>query len=347
VTLVRLEHLSEGVPSSIAWSLAAIAEAKGRQDLYTRQSPQRLKVLREHAIIESAVSSNRMEGVQVEPGRVRTVVFGHSLLRDRDEEEVRGYQEALALIHARDATRSITEEEVLRLHRLCRGGIGDAGAYKERDGDIIETHANGRVSTRFTPVSAADTPAAMRSLLDLWDRCAREAWVHPLVALTVFNLDFLCIHPFRDGNGRVSRLLLLLQLYQAGYEVGRYISLERLIEQNKERYYETLKLSSEGWHEGHNDPWPYTGYLQFILKEAFGEMEDRLGRVAEPRGAKAARVREAVLSQSTEFRLADLERSCPGVGRDWIRAVLFQVRREGKVVCQGKGKAATWRLTGK
>jgi hypothetical protein len=124
MTLARLERLSEGVPPSIAWSLAAIAETKGRQDLYTRQSPQWLKELREHAIIESAISSNRMEGVQIEPGRVRTVVFGHSLLRDRDEEEVRGYREALALIYTRDATRSIMEEEVLRLHRLCRGGIG-------------------------------------------------------------------------------------------------------------------------------------------------------------------------------------------------------------------------------
>lgn len=344
MTLARLERLSGGVPPSIAWSLAAIAEAKGRQELYTKQSPQRLKVLREHAIVESAVSSNRMEGVQVEPARVRTVVFGHSLLHDRDEEEVRGYQEALTLIHTRVATRVITEKDVLNLHRLCRGGIGDAGAYKERDGDIIETHANGRVSTRFTPVSAADAPSSTRSLLDLWARCAREAWVHPLIALAAFNLDFLCIHPFRDGNGRVSRLLLLMQLYQAGYEVGRYISLERLIEQNKERYYETLKLSSEDWHEGHNDPWPYAGYLLFTLKEAYGEMEDRLGRVGEPRGAKAARVREAVLSQTAEFKLADLERSCPGVGRDWIRSVLFQLRREGKIVCQGRGKAAAWHL---
>ena len=170
---------------------------------------------------------------------------------------------------------------------------------------------------------------------------------HDRMKMSIYDTVVLCIHPFRDGNGRVSRLLLLLQLYQAGFEVGRYISLERLIEQNKERYYETLKLSSEGWHEGHNDFWPYTGYLLFILKQAFGEMEDRLGRVAEPRGAKAARVREAVLSQTVGFRLADLERSCPGVGRDWIRSVLFQLRREGKVVCQGRGKAATWRLTGK
>jgi Fic family protein len=141
-------------------------------------------------------------------------------------------------------------------------------------------------------------------------------------------------------------LLLLLQLYEAGYDVGRYISLERLIEQHKDRYYETLKLSSEGWHEDRGDPWPYAGYLLFILKEAYREMEERLGDLVEPRGEKAARVRRTVLAWKGGFRLADLERACPGVGKDWIRAVLFRLRNEGKIVCQGKGKAATWRLTG-
>ncbi|HXK37180.1 MAG TPA: Fic family protein [Candidatus Paceibacterota bacterium] len=345
MTLARLEHLAGGIPPGIAWSLATVAESRGRQELFTRQSPQRLKALRENAIIESAVSSNRMEGVEVEPGRVGTVVFGRSLLRDRDEEEVRGYQEALALIHA-GTISSVSEESIRRMHALCRGSVSDAGRYKAHDGDIIERHPNGSVTTRFLPVSAAQTPEAMRLLLDLWSRSRSEGWAHPLIAIALFNLDFLCIHPFRDGNGRASRLLLLLQLYEAGYDVGRYISLERLIEHHKDRYYETLKLSSEGWHEDRGDPWPYTGYLLFILKEAYREMEERLGDLVEPRGEKAARVRKAVLAWNGGFRLADLERACPGVGKDWIRAVLFRLRNEGKIVCQGKGKAATWRLTG-
>lgn len=342
MTLATLEKLPAGVPAGIAWSLAAISESRGRQDLFTRQSPQRLKALRESAIVESAVSSNRMEGVEVEPGRVATVVFGRAPLRDRDEEEVRGYQEALSLIHAGTIT-TVDEATILRLHRLCRGDVGDAGSYKTRDGDIIERHPNGSVTSRFTPVGAAGTPAAMRSLVQLWQRFRAEGWGQPLVALALFNLDFLCIHPFRDGNGRVSRLLLLLQLYQTGYEVVRYISIERLIEQNKDRYYETLKQCSEGWHEGRSDPWPYVGYLLFIIHQAYREMEDRLGEISEPRGEKAVRVRNAVLARPGGFRLADIERDCPGVGRDWIRSVLFKLRDEGTIACTGKGKAATWR----
>ena len=138
----------------------------------------------------------------------------------------------------------VSEETILRLHRLTKGDIGDAGHYKERDSDIIEKYPDGTSRVRFKTVSPDKTPAYMTGLIDLWDQCLHERWVHPLIELAAFNLDFLCIHPFRDGNGRVSRLLLLLQLYNLGYEPGRYISIERIIEQNKDRYYETLEQSS-------------------------------------------------------------------------------------------------------
>jgi Fic family protein len=170
--------------------------------------------------------------------------------------------------------------------------------------------------------------------------------VHPLVALAATNLDFLCIHPFRDGNGRVSRLLLLLQLYQLGYEVGRYISLERLIEQNKERYYETLEQSSQRWHEGRHDPWPYINYLLFILKSAYQEFEERVGRTASPRGAKAAEVARAISRQTGQFRLADIERACSAVGREWIRRILAEMKQRGEVAVEGRGPAARWRYLG-
>ena len=202
--------------------------------------------MREHALIESAVSSNRIEGVTVEPGRVKAVVLGKTLLQDRDEEEVRGYRQALDVIHKRGVDLPISEETILELHRLARGDIWDAGKYKEKDGDIIERYPDGRQRVRFKTVPTAKTPAAMDRLLEMWGLCLKERWVHPLVALAAFNLDFLCIHPFRDGNGRVFRLLLLLQTYHLGYEVGRYISLERLIEENKERYYETLEIEFPG-----------------------------------------------------------------------------------------------------
>src|SRR5205823_4851951 len=195
--------------------------------------------------------------VEVDKSRVGTLIFGKPALRDRDEEEVRGYRDALKLIHESGAKLPIAEATIKRLHKLCRGEIWDAGAYKEKDVDIIQTYADGRSRIRFKTVPARQTPKAMAEMVELWQGGVREKWVHPLILAAALNLDFLCIHPFRDGNGRVSRLVLLLMCYQLGFEVGRYISLERLIEENKDRYYETLEESSQGWHEGKHDPWPF------------------------------------------------------------------------------------------
>jgi Fic family protein len=345
-TLKRLGTGIPHVPATAVWYLTDLAESRGRQDLFTRQAPQRLKVLREHALVESAVSSNRIEGVQVDASRVATVVFGRALPRDRDEEEVRGYRDALALIHERAGELPVTEETVLRLHRMTRGEIHDAGRYKERDGDIIEKYPDGRERVRFRTVPAAETPAAMAEMTSLWDECLRERWAHPLVALAAFNLDFLCVHPFRDGNGRVSRLLLLLQCYHLGFEVGRYISLERLIEENKVRYYETLEASSRDWHEGRHDPWPFTCFMFFILKTAYREFERRVGEIALPKGAKTDRIHEAVQSFPGEFTLSDLERSCPGVSRDMVRRILKHMKAEDRVECLGRGPGARWRKKG-
>jgi Fic family protein len=346
MTLRQLLAGLETVPAATAWYLADLGRGLGKQELFTRQSPQRLKVLREHAMIESAVSSNRIEGVEVDPQRVRTIIFGKRALRDRNEEEIRGYREALRLIHEQGGGLAVSEETVCRLHRLSRGEIWDAGRYKERDGEIIEKYADGRERVRFRPVPAAQTSGAMAELVSLWARTHRERPVDPVIALAAFNLDFLCIHPFRDGNGRVSRLLLLLQCYHLGYEVGRYISLERLIEQNKERYYETLEQSSARWHEGVHDPWPYVNYLLFILKTAYREFEERVGQTVSPKGEKAALVRDAISGQAGEFRLVDIERVCPGVTREWIRTLLANMKAVGEVSCQGKGLAARWRFLG-
>lgn len=338
-------HLS-AVPTATAWHLADLGEARGKQELYTHQSPQKLKILREHALIESAVSSNRIEGVEVDQKRIGTLVFGKPSLKDRDEEEVRGYRDALNLIHAKGAELPVSEQTIRDLHRTCRGTIWDAGQYKEKDGDIIEKYADGRQRVRFRPVSAASTPAAMAELVEAWGASLKERSVPPLVALGAFGLDFLCIHPFRDGNGRASRLIMLLQCYHLGLEVGRYISLERLIEQNKERYYETLEQSSQNWHKGKHNPWPFINYTLWILKTAYTEFEQRVGQTAEPRGAKAAMVRAAVTSLAGEFRLSDIERACPGVGREWIRTVLAEMREAGEVECSGRGPAARWQRVG-
>jgi Fic family protein len=346
MTFRQLSSKPESILASTSWYLADLGEARGKQDLFTKQSPQKLKVLRENAMIESAVSSNRIEGIIVDQARIRTIIFGKSLLRDRDEEEVRGYRNALKLIHEQGKKLPISEETIQNLHRLCRGEIWDAGKYKDKDGDIIERYANGRERVRFKPVEAAKTLSFMRELIRMWDRCLLERWVHPLIAMAAFNLDFLCIHPFCDGNGRVSRLLLLLQWYHLGYEVGRYISLERLIEQNKERYYETLEQSSERWHEGKHDPWPFVNYVLYTLKIAYREFEERVGQMKSPRGSKTELIESAVKNFSGQFTLADLERSCPGVSRDMIRRVLRDLQREKKVECLGRGPGALWRKKG-
>ena len=299
MTFSQFSSKPETIPATTSWYLADLSEARGKQDLFTKQSPQKLRVLRENAMIESAVSSNRIEGVTVDQARVRTIILGKPLLRDRSEEEVRGYRDALKLIHEQGKKLPISEATILNLHRLCKGEIWDSGKYKEKDGDIIER-----------------------------------------------NLDFLCIHPFRDGNGRVSRLLLLLQFYHLGYEVGRYISLERLIEQNKERYYETLEQSSEGWQESKHDPWPYINFVLYTLKTAYREFEERVGQIKGPRGSKTELVETAIRMFSKPFMVSDLERSCPGVSRDMIRKVLRDLQKSGQVECLGRGPGAPWRRKG-
>src|SRR5438309_9717534 len=220
MTLRQFSEPLQAIPGATSWYLADLGEALGKQELFTKQSPQKLKVLREHALIESAVSSNRIEGVEVDQSRVGTIVFGKAMLRDRDEEEVRGYRKALDLIHTKGAALPVTEETIRNLHALSRSGLGDAGEYKQTENDIIEVHPDGRREVRFRTARAADTPAFLAELIQRWHDVQTQRTIHPLIALAAFNLDFLCIHPFRDGNGRASRLLFLLQGYHAGLEVG-------------------------------------------------------------------------------------------------------------------------------
>lgn len=341
-TFQQFEKKIENIPTTTSWYLADLGEARGKQELFTKQSPQKLKVLREHALIESAVSSNRIEGVTVNQKRVGTIVFGKRHLKDRNEEEVRCYRTALDWIHREGTKISISEKTILKLHEMSRGEIWDAGKYKEKNVDIIEKLPGGRERVRFKTVEASKTPAFMKKLIESWQDTLKKKNVHPLIALAAFNLDFLCVHPFRDGNGRVSRLLFLLQCYSLGYEVGRYISLERLIEQNKERYYETLEQSSQRWHEGKHDPWPYINYLLYILKAAYQEFENRVGQMKSPRGAKTELVETAIASFEKEFAISDLEKACPGVSRDMIRIVMNRLRKQGRLKILGRGRDARW-----
>src|SRR5271157_5639739 len=292
------------IPIGTGWLLGACMEAHGKQDLWIRQKPEVLEVLREQAIIQSVESSNRIEGVTVARNRLRPLVIGRARPRDRSEEELAGYRTALDWIFARKNRVAVTPDVIRRLHALGQGGSsGDAGEWKKRDNEVIEILPNGERSIRFVPVSARETPATVDLLCRRYRAAADEERIPPLLIVATFILDLLCIHPFRDGNGRVSRLATSLLLRSHGFQVVRYISLERLIEESKEEYYRVLKVCSQGWHEGKNEIVPWWNYFLSTLRNAYKEFEHQIEWV-EARPAKRDLVRQKVLVQSEPFTLA-------------------------------------------
>jgi Fic family protein len=336
----RLRDFS--VPMSTNWLLNDLAEAKGKQELYTRQSPQVLKALREMALVQSVESSNRIEGVTVAADRLRPLVLGHARPKDRSEQEIAGYRTALNLIHTKADSLQITPALIRRLHQLCQEGSGDAGQFKKVDNEVIELQSGAAPIIRFKCVSAKATPAAVDELCLVYRHAIDQDRIPPLIAIGALILDFLCIHPFRDGNGRVSRLLTLLALYQHGYEVGRYISLERLVEEAKEDYYHVLQKSSQRWHGSKHDLLPWLNHFLAIARRAYGEFEQRAGQVKAPRGAKTALVEAAIDAQLGLFSVADIQQACPGVSLDMIRHLLQRLKGT-KVECVGRGHTAKWR----
>jgi Fic family protein len=182
----------------------------------------------------------------------------------------------------------------------------------------------------------------MKKTVSSYAEIVKDNEVNTLLSIAAFNLDFLCIHPFRDGNGRASRLVLLLQLYHAGYEVGKYISIERLIEEHKERYYETLQISSQNWHQGKHDPWPYINFLLYILKKAYTEFSSRVENIEPQKGSKTELVIDQINKLPETFTMSQLQSKCPEVSRDMIRKVLKDLRSEEKITAEGRGPAAKW-----
>lgn len=367
------------IPMSTAWLLNDIAEFKGKQELYSRQSPQVLKALRDSATIQSVESSNRIEGVTVGHDRLHALVLGRATPRDRSEQEVQGYRRALHEIHTGAASLGVTPDTLLHLHAHCQSSSapkpspaapllaqprlsvrspvgcaayapirqapnGDAGQFKRVDNDIVELREGQAPIVRFRCVPAAETPAAVAELCQRYRYALDQDNIPPLIAIAALVLDFLCIHPFRDGNGRVSRLLTLLALNQHGYEVGRYLSLERLIEESRDDYYESLYRSSQGWHDRRHELTPWFNFLFAVVRRGYVELEKRVAQVKAPRGGKSALVLAAIRAQPGEFRLSDLERDCPGVGREWIRTLLADLKRSGDVTCHGRGPGARWRF---
>jgi Fic family protein len=331
------------LPLSTVWLASDIAEAKGKQELFTRQAPQVLRALREMAMVESVESSNRIEGVTVQPARLRPLVLGNTRPRDRSEEEIQGYRNALQNIHSGAAGLPIAPDTLQKLHRTIQEGIGDAGQWKRVETDIIETRAGEAPRVRFRTIAAEKTPEAVAELCLLYRHALDQEHVPAVVAIAGLVFDFLCIHPFRDGNGRVSRLLTLLALYHHGFEVGRYISLERLVEESKEDYYAVLQASSVNWHKGQHDLLPWLNYFLAVLRRAYVHFEQRAGQIKSPRGAKTLQIEGAINSFPGEFTLAELENACPGVSRDMVRKVLSDLKKKNQITRIGFGRGSRWR----
>ena len=346
LTLDQLDRLS--LSPADALTLRQLGEYRGRQHLFSRQRPEVLEALRTVAKVESTESSNRLEGVLVKKARLEALVLENTRPRDRSEQEIAGYRDALNLLHESAQHMPFEVNVILQLYRMVYGYLPQPGGHwKSADNQIIERAPDGSIfRVRFEAVPAVSTPSYMDQLTS---RYARElsAMAHdPLTLVPSAILDFLCIHPFNDGNGRVARLLTLQQLYRSGYEVARYISLERCFEQSSQSYYETLEASSKDWHEGLHDPLPWIRYFWGVLLKAYGEFEERVGTISKGKGSKTEQVRAVVGRKVAPFSISELVRDCPGVSKEMIRTVLRAMRDEGLIEVSGRGRGAKWRKTG-
>ncbi len=330
--------------STHAASLRVIGEFKGKQELFNRQSPEALESMKSLAVIESTESSNRLEGIVADRGRVQAIVKKSTTPRGRSEQEIAGYRDALALIHESWGALPFTINVIKQLHSVMYRYLPEAGGkWKEEDNVIIEKYRDGRTRVRFQPVPAKDVPEAMKLLIERYNDAVRDG-KEAIVIIPLVIFDFLCIHPFKDGNGRMARLLTLLLLYQSGYHVGKYISIERIYEENKESYYETLEKSSQGWHEKNHDIMPWLSYFWGILIRAYKEFEERVGTITTGWGSKTEQIMLAVKRKIGPFAISDIEKECPGISRDMIRHILHEMRDEGKIRSTGIGRNAKWVL---
>jgi Fic family protein len=335
------------IPHNLLRTVRLLGEYKGKEDLFRQQSPQVLKSLQHVAVIQSTESSNRIEGVVAPLKRIQDLVDQKTTPRSRSEQEIAGYRDVLNTIHTDPARIPFTPGVVQQLHRdLFKYTPSPGGQWKSLDNEIAHFLPDGTKVLRFQPVPAIHTPEAMEKLHTRF----REHWeageIEPLLLIAAYLLDFLCIHPFSDGNGRMARLLGLLLLYRAGFEVGRYISLEKIVEESRESYYDSLYASSQGWHDAKHDLLPWSEYFLGVLVAAYRKFEERAAALEGPRGSKTQMVLEAVRNMPDGFRMADLERACPGVSRDMLRVVINDLKRTGAVWREGTGRGAVWRKHG-
>lgn len=336
---------SISLPLGTSWLLGECMEARGKQQLWEQRKPEVLSALKDLAMIQSVESSNRIEGVEIQQQRLKPLVLGNARPRSRPEEEISGYRHALELIHSKHIDLEIIPKTITRFHDLAQEGAGDAGLWKTKNNEIIEFDLKGQRNIRFIPVDANQTPQYMKQLCLSYRDEIKNAHLPSLIVCALFILDFLCIHPFRDGNGRVSRLLTLLLLYQQDIHVGKYISLERIIEENKGDYYEALRKSSKNWHKKEHDPLPWINFFLSTLREAYKELAKKVEADLRSGSGKGEIVEKTILNQPATFTLRDIQLQCPNVSSPMIKKILNDLKKSKKITLMGRGRGARWKLS--
>lgn len=323
--------------------LAQIHEYKGRQELYLKQKPAVLDHLIEIAKIQSTESSNKIEGIVTTNTRIKELVAEKTTPRNRDEKEIAGYRDVLALIHDRFEYIPIRSSVILQLHRdlYKYSGMDIGGRYKNTQNYISATTAEGKSYILFTPLPPYETPEAIEKICEQYNHAVDSGVVDSLLLIPIFIKDFLCIHPFNDGNGRMSRLLTTLLLYQRGYVVGSYISLEHIIEKTKSSYYDVLEETSEGWNEGQNSYAAFIKYLLGVVLKAYRDFEERVDLFDEKLSAYD------LVKRATERKIADFTKSeimelCPEIKSSSVEAALKKLCDEGFLKKAGSGRATKY-----
>lgn len=322
--------------------VAKIHEYKGKQDLFVRQKPFELNRLVDIARIQSTEASNKIEGIATTSARIKQLVEEKTTPKNRNEDEIIGYRDALNTIHESSDFIELKSSTILQLHRdlLKYSDLPYGGKYKNEQNNIEETKPNGETVIRFIPVAPYETEPAIKKICKEYNDAITNDIIDPLILIPIFICDFLCIHPFLDGNGRMSRLLTLLLLYKSGYNVGKYISIEKQIEITKDKYYESLGFSDDGWHEEKNDYKPFIKYMLQIILACYIEFEKRVDVVGE-NGEKSSSydiVKRYVEEKLGKFTSEELMINCPSVGRSSILAALKKITEEGMIEKHGKGK---------
>ena len=319
--------------------LTQIHEFKGEQNLFIEAHSDTLTQLVEIAKIQSTEASNKIEGIYTSDERLKKIVLDKTTPRTKNEQEIAGYRDVLATIHESYEYIPLRPAMILQLHRdLYKfSGMSIGGSYKTADNVIAETDAQGNRFIRFQPVPAWETAEAMEMACQAYDQ-AVQSGANPLLIIPMFILDFLCIHPFNDGNGRMARLLTLLLLYRSGYIVGKYISLEKVIEQSKETYYETLQQSSFGWHENENDYAPFVRYLLGTIVAAYRDFSDRVQFLTTKGLSKPDRIRELIKTTLGKITKTEIMEKCPDISQATVQRTLIDLQKQGEILKLSGGR---------